>query len=881
MKSSHRDALRGVVTTSALGVLLVLGALQVVVPAGVGTGAIESAGTSGAWPEGSWSFQIAWLRLVPVAVLLGCAFQVAVLLALLRASVGAPDGAGEVDAEHGLAALKRLPLLSLLATLGGWAASAGIVAARVRSAANPAIGAPAALALTVLAVGVAVAPLRYYATRAALRRRFRDGIEPAASATAPLAAASLPLRVKLWLGVVLPSFAVLVLVACATLALGARASFEAARWHVDESAHQLAGLVDAAVRKLELPGAAAQRAASELMNQLDRRAAQGELALVDRAGRVIAGRLALLDPRRALAALENGVAVSRLGEPVASGAKLDTADLWLIVVQPSPVAGVFTSLLDPRVGLLGLAGTFWLLALAWLAARDVVSDAAMIRSRVADLAAHGSTPTRLADFLLDDELAAASGAIQDVAHELRRQHRRQTKLASAYESSAQRAKQLAREAMAAFRDSLARVDGTRRAVVELDEAGNALAELWTSVARNVSAVAPLSSATALALEGTLATCDQMARDVNDARARIAELVAAARPVLESAQALRATAESATSAAAVAEDLQRALTREIRASREGMQPLEDQARVVERALATASERGDRVRVAMGDVGQAVHRIEEAVGGVAHSIAVMEEIADRSALLAVNVAILAARSGAGAGGFGIVADEMRDLAQRAGDGVREAGGTAAALSRDTHAAVLGVEAVLARLEQAAAGVREARAASHDLGGVVALATAAAERIEETVARGAADTLRAREQLDLLVTTGQRMLVGQEPMAAELDRSVAVDTVLRMASAELSGSIRSALARGRDRLREPMLAAEGVERVSALTRQVRQLVSGIVSSASGADEASVRALSQLEASIAELERASRPHAEAAEASAAANANAPGERSESSRFT
>ncbi|MBK7973557.1 MAG: hypothetical protein IPK07_09895 [Deltaproteobacteria bacterium] len=361
----------------------------------------------------------------------------------------------------------------------------------------------------------------------------------------------------------------------------------------------------------------------------------------------------------------------------------------------------------------------------------------------------------------------------------------------------------------------------RRSAEGLVEVVGSVEQIWRQLERELARQDQASSAAAAAIDGAVAACDRLTGESAEAAVRVGRLVAALRPLFDDLRVVRTAAVSTAASAGASEELHRALAQECRSVLDTCARVSEVARAVEAAVLGVADGGDRVRVAVGDVGQSVHRIEEGVSLLAQGFRVLEEIADRSALLAVNAAIVAARSASAGGGFTIVADEMRDLAQRAADGVHEALQVAGGLGRDVRGAVLAVEVVLARLDQAALGARGVRTSVESLLSAASSAQDDACRVETVANQAGREVLHTRQQAEQILSAGQRMGMPHVGIEAQLEGGGALESSLRELTDDLGSSVRGSVAQARESVQALRRPADVVERLDALARALGQSV------------------------------------------------------------
>ncbi|MGA2974801.1 MAG: methyl-accepting chemotaxis protein [Spirochaetia bacterium] len=135
---------------------------------------------------------------------------------------------------------------------------------------------------------------------------------------------------------------------------------------------------------------------------------------------------------------------------------------------------------------------------------------------------------------------------------------------------------------------------------------------------------------------------------------------------------------------------------------------------------------RIREQMDTIGESITRLSEQSASIGEIITTVSDLADQSNLLAVNAAIEAAKAGEQGRGFGVVAQEIKSLAEQSKRATAQVRSLLTEIQKATNGAVMATEQGSKAVEQGTKQAGEAKEAIESLAETVAEAAQGAAQI-----------------------------------------------------------------------------------------------------------------------------------------------------------
>jgi methyl-accepting chemotaxis protein len=257
-----------------------------------------------------------------------------------------------------------------------------------------------------------------------------------------------------------------------------------------------------------------------------------------------------------------------------------------------------------------------------------------------------------------------------------------------------------------------------------DVLGNAFVRMTDNLRRQIGGILEGTAVLGSAASEIVASTAQLASGASESAAAVSETTT-------TVEEIRQTAELASQKArAVADSAQKA----VQISHTGRKATED----------VAAGMG-RIRVQMEAIAESMMRLSEQSQTIGQIIATVEDLAAQSNLLAVNAAIEAAKAGEHGKGFGVVAQEVKSLAEQSRQATDRVRTILSDIQKATTAAVMATEQGGKAVE---AGGKQSEAAG------------------ESIAALAAGVTEAAQAATQIAASSQQQLVGMDQVAGAME-------------------------------------------------------------------------------------------------------------------
>jgi methyl-accepting chemotaxis protein len=257
-----------------------------------------------------------------------------------------------------------------------------------------------------------------------------------------------------------------------------------------------------------------------------------------------------------------------------------------------------------------------------------------------------------------------------------------------------------------------------------DQLGNAFVRMMDNLRRQIGGMAEGATVLGSAASEIVASSAQLASGASESAVAVSQTTTTVEEVRQTvqltSQKVKAVADSAQKAAQI--------------SHNGRKSTEDVVAGME-----------RIRTQMDAIGESMMRLSEQTQTIGQIIATVEDLAAQSNLLAVNAAIEAAKAGEHGKGFGVVAQEVKSLAEQSRQATERVRTILGDIQKATTAAVMATEQGGKAVE---AGARHTEVAGESFGSLAGSVTEAAQAATQIAA------------------SSQQQLVGMDQVAGAME-------------------------------------------------------------------------------------------------------------------
>lgn len=207
---------------------------------------------------------------------------------------------------------------------------------------------------------------------------------------------------------------------------------------------------------------------------------------------------------------------------------------------------------------------------------------------------------------------------------------------------------------------------------------------------------------------------------------------------------------------------------------------------EKTIVQVTQGMDEIRTSVIRVAERIDELGRYSRQIDEIVEMISAIADQTNLLALNAAIEAARAGEHGRGFGVVADEVRQLAERSAESTREIGQLLASIQAAVDSAIAEVQAATKQVDSGTQLAGHARAAFDEIMANIRTTDDLARTISqaaEQMAQASPEMLAAMAEMASIT---EENTTATEEMAAFSDQVVrAIDEVAAISEETAAGT------------------------------------------------------------------------------------------------
>lgn len=229
------------------------------------------------------------------------------------------------------------------------------------------------------------------------------------------------------------------------------------------------------------------------------------------------------------------------------------------------------------------------------------------------------------------------------------------------------------------------VDTTSDALVEIDSSIKGVAEGVDSLSLSASETSSSSLEMAASIEEVALHAENLAFTVDNVSTSITEMAASIRQidgsVAQLVEASNVTASSIAEMSCSIQQVEQSATDTASISVKVLHGAEEGKTAVEATIAGMEE----IRKASSITSEVISTLSDRVTNIGTILSVIDEVTGQTNLLALNAAIIAAQAGEHGKGFMVVADEIKDLAERTSSSTQEIAAVIKGVQQETARAV----------------------------------------------------------------------------------------------------------------------------------------------------------------------------------------------------